>query len=117
MGINYEGFAFPKGALRIDEARAKRLDEERQERACRALVDARDHYKCRIPGCKEKSVREQHHLIYMSKSKRLKFSPDNRVSLCRAHHQLLHAGRITITREPDGELIVKGAAKDLRFRL
>lgn len=119
MGIDTSGFAFPKngGKLRVEVKRDKRLTNEERERACRAAVWAKYGKKCGIPGCKESAL-EQHHIIHRSQSKRLKYAPENRVPICRAHHDLEHGGKITIhPRTADGELIVTGDKKYLKFTL
>ena len=115
MGIDYSTFAFPKGALRVEDKREKRLSADEQERICRAEAWRLYGRKCVVPGCKEKA--EQHHLIKRSQSKRLKYEPTNRRPICHAHHMLVEGGKITLTVAPDGELIVQGEAKYLRFKL
>lgn len=124
MGIDYEVFravgGIPKtrdGKARVEEKRDKRLSAEDAERKCRAEVWARYGRTCNIPGCREKAV-HQHHIVYRSKSRRLKYAPENRAPLCQAHHDLEHAGKITIhPRTADGELIVTGERKYLAFKL
>ncbi len=116
MAIDYSLFKFGKGRLQIEDKRERRIAKETAEQTCHREVDARDHRKCRVPGCKE-SMFQRHHIVYRSRSKALMFNVDNIVSLCKAHHALVHAGRIKITRAPDGELLITGARADLRFRL
>ena len=117
MGIDYSGFAFPKGALRVEAKREKRLTDEELERHCRDEVWRRYGRTCNIPGCKARAI-HQHHIVYRSRSTRLKFAVENRVPLCQTHHELQHAGKITIhPRKADGELIVTGAKKYLAFKL
>jgi hypothetical protein len=120
VGIDFEGFAFPKaekGELRVERKRSKRLTEEEAEKACRDAVWRLYGRKCNIPGCKEPAV-HQHHIVYRSRSRALKYQPENRAPLCQAHHELEHAGKITIhPRTADGELIVTGEARYLRFKL
>ena len=117
MGVDYAGFAYPKGALRVEAKREKRLSSEDAEKACREEVWRRYGRKCGIPGCKEPAV-HQHHIVYRSKSKRLKYEPTNRAPICQVHHELQHAGKITIhPRTGDGELLVTGAKKYLAFKL
>ena len=117
MAIDYSGLEFPKGALRVETKRAKRLSDDEAERICRAEVWRRYGRKCNVPGCKE-PAEHQHHIVYRSRSRRLKYAPENRVPLCKAHHDLEHAGKITIhPRKADGELVVTGARKYLSFKL
>jgi 5-methylcytosine-specific restriction endonuclease McrA len=117
MAIDYSLFAIPKGTPRVIEKRQKRLSNEQAEDECREEVWRLYGRKCAIPGCREKAV-HQHHIIYRSKSRRLKYEPTNRAPLCEAHHKLEHAGKITIhPRTEDGELIVTGDRKYLAFKL
>lgn len=118
MGIDTSALAFPKATkLRVEERRDRRLSNTEREKACRDEVWRRYGRKCNVPGCKEPAV-HQHHIIYRSQSKKLKFDPQNRAPLCRAHHDLVHAGKITIhPRTADGELLVTGERKYLAFKL
>lgn len=119
MGIDYSSLgplSFPKGALRVERKRTKRIDGDAQELACRAEVWRRYGRKCNVPGCKEPAV-HQHHIVYRSKSRRLKYEPTNRAPLCQAHHDLEHAGKITIhPRTKDGKLSVTGDRKYVEFK-
>ncbi len=99
----------------VSKARRDKIDAK-DERACREIVRKRDKGKCRIPGCLERST-EAHHIVYRSKSKARRWDPANLVSLCREHHQLRHAGVITISGNADEEIIVTGDVDRLRFRL
>lgn len=117
MGIDYSVFAIPKGKPGVEVRREKRLTGEAAERECREEVWRRYGRTCNIPGCREKAV-HQHHIVYRSKSRRLKYAPENRAPLCQAHHDLEHAGKITIhPRTADGELIVTGDRQYLEFKL
>ncbi len=116
MGIDWSLFAIPKGPLRVEEKRDKRLTEAQAERQCREAVRKRDKGKCVVPSCKE-PAKHLHHVVYRSKSKRLKWATSNCCSLCVAHHALEHAGRITIAGNADEHLTITGDRKDLSFRL
>lgn len=117
MGIDTSGLAFPKPPPRVIAKREKRLSNEERERICREEVWRRYGRKCNIPGCKEWAV-HQHHIVYRSQSKRLKYAPENRAPICQSHHDLEHAGKITIhPRTADGELIVTGERRYLAFKL
>lgn len=121
MGIDYDAIAraggIPKGPLGVESRRKKRLDGEEAERECREEVWRLYGRKCCVPGCKERAV-HQHHIVYRSRSRRLKYAPENRAPICTAHHKLEHAGKITIhPRTADGELIVTGDRKFLEFKL
>lgn len=117
MGIDYSQFAHPKGTLRIEAKKRKKLDDADAERECREEVWRLWGRKCNIPGCKDIAV-HQHHIVYRSRSRRLKFDPWNRAPLCQTHHELEHGGKIQIhPRKEDGELIVTGDRKWLAFKL
>lgn len=121
MAIDYSVFrdvgGIPKGPLRVERRREKRLDDARAEKACRKEVTRLYGSKCVIPGCRDNAV-HQHHIVYRSQSRRLKYEPTNRAPLCNTHHDLEHAGKITIhPRTADGELIVTGEKKYLEFKL
>src|SRR5882672_3754984 len=72
---------YPKAEPRIVSKKRREKVEAKAERAAREIVRKRDGGKCRIPGCKERAV-HLHHIVYRSKSKRLKWHPANLVSLC-----------------------------------
>ncbi len=117
MGIDTSGLKFPKGKIRVEVSRERRLSDAEAERICRAKVWRLYGRKCSVPGCKEPGL-DQHHIIRRSQSKRLKYAPENRAPICRAHHDLEGAGKITIhPRTADGELIVTGEKKYLAFKL
>ncbi len=108
---------FPKPEPRVIRKRQIRLDGEAAERECRAEVWRRYGRKCNAPGCREWAT-EQHHIVYRSRSRTLKYAPWNRAPLCSAHHDLEHAGKITIhPRTRSGELIVTGKREYLAFKL
>lgn len=116
MAIDYRGFAIPKPEPRaITKKRAEKLDQ-RNERACREIVRARDKGRCRIPNCNNRDC-EMHHIIARSRSSRRKWDPANNCLLCRDHHRLRHAGVIHISGNADEELIITGDVNALRFRL
>lgn len=92
MDDYYRTCAIPKPEPRcVTKKRRDKLDAK-DERACREIVRARDKGRCRIPNCHERSV-HLHHIVYRSKSKRLRWVPSNLVSLCVDHHRLEHIDR------------------------
>lgn len=108
--------AFPKPEMRaMTKARHVKQDAS-AERLARAEVRKRDHARCRIPGCTDRAV-HLHHIVYRSRSKRLRWRTINLVSLCVSHHRLVHAGEIKIAGNADDEIIVTGNVNLLRFRL
>jgi hypothetical protein len=73
-------------------------------------IYARDGWRCRAPGCTSHSNLEDHHVTY--RSRHGDDSPENRVTLCRYHHQRgEHGGRMRVVgRAPlDLEFTVDGA--------
>lgn len=117
MAIDYSQSRWPKGALGVEDRKAKKLSDADRETVCREETWRLYGHKCVVPGCKEWAV-HQHHIVYRSRSKVLKFDPHNRAPLCQTHHDLEHAGKITIhPRTADGELLITGKKKYLKFRL
>jgi len=116
MGIDYSQFAHPKGALRVEEKRRKRLSDEELEREARKAVRARDGLRCAIPGCREKGE-HLHHIVRRSRSKALRWHTSNLVYLCPWHHHQEHAGKISISGNADEEIVVTGDTAALRFKL
>lgn len=112
-GSYYQTCAHPKPELR--RMAKKRLDklDARDERAAREIVRKRDGGRCRIPNCNERSA-HLHHIVYRSKSKRLRWDPRNLCSLCADHHALVHAGHIQIGGNADEAIIVTGNINALR---
>lgn len=116
MGIDTSMLAYPKGALRVEVKREKRLTDAQLERVARALVRRRDHGKCVVPGCKDRAE-HLHHIVYRARSKRLRWATSNLASLCPSHHQFVHSGRIQITGNADEHLTITGDKRDLSFKL
>src|SRR5262245_7870868 len=110
------GLKFPKAEPRIVAKKRKQKLDAKNERACREIVRARDGGRCRIPNCNERSE-HLHHVVYRSKSKRLRWDPRNLASLCADHHALVHAGIIQISGNADEELVITGDVDRLKFRL
>lgn len=117
MAIDYSGFAIPKGTPRVLEKKRKQKIDAQAERICRAAVRCRDKGRCRIPNCNERDIVEMHHIVPRSRSSKLKWHTGNNILLCRGHHQLRHAGKIQITGDADGEIVITGDVDALRFRL
>jgi 5-methylcytosine-specific restriction endonuclease McrA len=67
----------------------------------------RDRGRCRVPGCAAVS-RDLHHLVYRSHSVALQWDPANLISLCAAHHALVHAGDLEIAGNADHVIEVTG---------
>lgn len=116
MAIDYSVFAIPKPEPRCVTKKRRDKVDQKDERACREIVRARDKGRCRIPNCNSRSE-HLHHIVYRSKSKRLRWNPANLVSLCADHHRLEHAGVISISGNADEEIVITGDVDRLRFRL
>jgi len=62
--------------------------------ATRRAVLSRDEHRCRVPGCKNTSFLDLHHLV-----PRLEGGPNlavNLLTLCGAHHRAVHHGALAI---------------------
>lgn len=119
MGISYDGLAFPKakdGDLRVERKRAKRLTDQEMEREARRAVRARDGFRCAVPGCRERGG-HLHHIVYRSRSRRLRWATANLCFLCPGHHAMEHAGKITISGNADEHLTITGDKAALSFKL
>ena len=116
MGVDYSEFKFGKGKLQVEAKREKRLTDDSLEDIARKAVRRRDGQRCAVPGCREHGA-HLHHIVYRSRSKKLRWATSNLVFLCVAHHRLEHAGRITISGNADEELLINGKKADLKFKL
>ncbi len=112
----YRSCAIPKPEPRAVTKKIREKLDAKDERACREATRRRDKGRCRIPNCRERAA-HLHHIVFRSKSKRLRWRTENCVWLCVDHHRLLHAGVIHIAGNADEEIIVTGDIDKLRFRL
>jgi hypothetical protein len=71
--------------------------------ALRRKVHARDHGRCRVPGCRSSHNVDQHHLEPISEGG--EHTLENLITLCESHHIALH----------DGSLVIEGDATKARF--
>jgi len=60
--------------------------------ALRRAVIHRDHRRCRVPGCKNAIFLDMHHLRLRTEGG--EHSAANLITVCSAHHDALHAGRL-----------------------
>ena len=73
--------------------------------AVRRAVLRRDQQRCRVPGCRNATFLDLHHINLRSEGGG--HHPDNLLSVCGAHHRALHRG----------ELLIEGdSAAKARFR-
>jgi hypothetical protein len=63
--------------------------------AVRRLVWARDHGRCRVPGCRSSSNLDAHHIKHREDGGT--HEPSNVVLLCEGHHRAHHEGSLLIT--------------------
>jgi hypothetical protein len=68
--------------------------------AVRRAVLQRDRHRCRVPGCSNRLWLDIHHLDYRRDGGGN--SEGNLITLCSAHHHLLHEGLLGIEREAGG---------------
>jgi Domain of unknown function (DUF222)/HNH endonuclease len=71
----------------------------RPSAALRRAARERDTCRCRFPGCESRRV-DLHHIRYWSHGGRT--SLDNRVSLCKYHHMLVHDRGYLMAAKPGG---------------
>ncbi|MCU0674665.1 MAG: HNH endonuclease [Myxococcota bacterium] len=88
--------------VKVDEAGAV-LDVGRRTRtippALSRALDVRDAGRCRFPGCNHRRFLDRHHLEHWSRNGETKL--DNLLTLCDAHHRLVHEGGWTVELEDD----------------
>lgn len=116
MDMYDAGLAFPKHEPRAVTKKRREKQDAKDERAAREIVRVRDNGRCRIPNCHDRST-DVHHIVFRSRSRRLRWRTENLVSVCADHHRLVHAGVIHICGNADEEIIVTGDVDRLRFRL
>jgi Domain of unknown function (DUF222) len=87
----------------LHDADGNILDVGRRTRkpssALRRAVRERDRHRCRYPGCESRRV-DAHHIRYWSNGGETKLA--NLISLCKAHHHLVHDKGIIITATSGG---------------
>jgi hypothetical protein len=87
----------------LHDSAGKVLDLGRRRRrpnaALRRAARERDHCRCRFPGCASRRV-DLHHIQYWSHGGRTTL--DNLLSLCKAHHILVHDRGYRIAAARDG---------------
>jgi hypothetical protein len=76
-------------------------------RAIRRLVMLRDNGRCIVPGCRNSTFVQAHHLT--SRADGGRHDVDNLGCLCCAHHRAVHEGRLIIEGRPSTGLVFKHA--------
>jgi hypothetical protein len=88
--------------VKVDEAGSV-LDVGRRTRtippALTRALDVRDAGRCRFPGCNHRRFLDRHHIEHWSNDGETKL--DNLLTLCSAHHRLVHEGGWAV--ELDGD--------------
>ena len=87
---------------RVDDDVVGRASQTVPPRIRRAVI-ARDHGRCRVPGCRSWRFVEVHHVQPRAQGGR--HTMDNLISLCGGHHDAVHAGRLKITRSASGQVV------------
>ncbi len=100
MGIDYTGFLFGKGQPRVVAKIEKARTTAKEERECRANVDARDGRRCFWPGCQKKAG-EKHHILSRSVRGKTQWVTSDILSACATHHGYFKAGLIRVEGNPD----------------
>ncbi len=94
-----DGTVEPTGATRV------------VPRAMRRALQARDG-GCRFPGCTTRRFLHAHHVVFWSKGGPTALS--NLVTLCGAHHRLVHEGGYELELQPNGALkVIKDDGSEL----
>jgi len=76
--------------------------------AVRRSVLVRDEGQCQVPGCRHQRHLDLHHIRHRSKGGG--HVPDNLVTVCSAHHDLLHRDVLRVTKNQDGTLTWKNGS-------
>jgi hypothetical protein len=69
--------------------------------AVRRAVLARDHHRCRVPGCTHSTFVDVHHI--RPRAEGGSHEPHNLITLCSAHHRASHRGELIIEAHRGGE--------------
>ncbi|MCB9570846.1 MAG: HNH endonuclease [Kofleriaceae bacterium] len=85
---------------RVDGDEVGRAVQTVPPRIRRAVI-ARDHGRCRVPGCRSSRFVEVHHLQPRAQGGR--HTMTNLISLCGGHHDAVHVGRLRIARAASGD--------------
>lgn len=80
------------------DGRARRTVTDRTRR----IVLDRDGYRCAVPGCDHDLWLELHHVVHRSRGGTNE--PSNLVSLCSAHHAMLHEGNLVAETDRNGDV-------------
>lgn len=90
----------------LDETPVPRATQEIPP-ATRRFVLHRDQHRCVVPGCRNATFLDVHHLH--ARSKGGDHHPDRLVTLCGAHHKQVHDGRLVIEGDCSSGLVFRHA--------
>ncbi len=71
--------------------------------ATRKAVLIRDGMRCQVPGCRSKHHLELHHVLPRAAGG--SHLPENLVTTCGTHHDMIHKDVLRVTHGPDGGLV------------
>jgi predicted restriction endonuclease len=78
------------------------------EKEARGHCATRDRRRCRVPGCAAYAT-DLHHIVFRSHATPEQlWATENLISLCRAHHALVHRGALEIAGNADGIVEITG---------
>jgi hypothetical protein len=97
VAVGY-GVPVPKPIPRVIDRIGQKRALAAQERACRALVDARDQRRCFFPSCGTYAS-DKHHI--QARSLGGKWQSFNILSACNQHHRYFKSGLIRVVGNPD----------------
>lgn len=63
--------------------------QDPQYKEWRKKIYARDNHKCQWPGCPNKTKLQAHHIYRWVDFPGLRYHPQNGITLCRFHHELI----------------------------
>ena len=105
--MNGEAPSGPLGALhRLDADRAAR-SQQATPPALRRSVLRRDQQRCRVPGCRNATFVDLHHVQLRSEGGRNQLA--NLVTVCGAHHRAAHRGKLVIEHDAHGAVLFRHA--------
>lgn len=90
----------PKPPSRAAEKKAERRVSDRRWQLVRAVVLARDHFRCR--HCQSPFMVDAHHIKFRSAGG--KDIPSNLAALCRPCHDEIHAYRLAVSGDANESL-------------
>jgi hypothetical protein len=75
--------------------------------ALRRAVLLRDKHRCQVPGCRNTTFLDLHHIQLRSEGGRHELG--NLLTLCGCHHRATHRGSLLIEKDPQGGLVFRHA--------